>query len=104
VGLGRRPPVDRRLGAGPLDRGNSKGGAVFVTDLSGLFGPGVYGVGLDDVGPVPGEHGSVLVSTFGTLNRICTPDRWETTNDDVSIIVTCFTRKGVPAPATLVLD
>ena len=55
------------------DRGNSAGSVNRVVDLSGLLGAGTYGVELDDVGPNPGEHGAVLVSTLGRNPRICTP-------------------------------
>jgi hypothetical protein len=86
------------------DRGNSAGSVNRVVDLSGLLGPGTYGVELDDVGPNPEEHGAVLVSTLGRKPRMCTPYSWEATNDDVSIVVACFTRTGDPAPAAFVLN
>jgi hypothetical protein len=89
----------------PRDRGNSSGAVNRVVDLSGFFErPGAYGVELDDVGPNPGQHGAVLVSTLGSTPRICAPYDWQTINDDVGITILCFTRSGEPASARFIVN
>lgn len=89
---------------GPRDRGNSAGGSNAVTDLSGFFGPGVYGVSLPDVGPASGEQANVLVSALGSKARVCAPHSWTVTNDDVDLLVACFDIAGQPKPSRFVVN
>lgn len=89
---------------GPRDRGNSAGGSNAVIDLGGFFGPGVYGVSLEDVGPASGETANVLVSAMGSKARICAPHSWTVINDDVDLLVACFDLAGQPKPSRFVVN
>ena len=83
------------------DRGNSSGDANVVTYQGAA---GWYIVKFPGVAPDTGETGSVLVSTLGTQPRICASDDWYVVGDQVNVTVRCFTRTGVPADSTFVVN
>lgn len=89
----------------PKDSGSSSGGSSQVFDLPGT---GEYEIRFMDTGAGLGEPSNVLVSSLGRKPRICVAQDWafvefrRTAYERVR--VRCFTRRGVPADATFVVD